>query len=410
MCFCCCPTRKSILIYAIVISTIAFIYGIIAIANFGSSTDIYKILIEKIKELENNPNSGSSSSSRSSSSSSSNSRYDDDDYDYYYNYWYYKKKRRVSSTSNSLAYYGYASSYYNQYGEAVLNSVSASNIAKLSYDDIKISHGPIKSLKGIENGLGVILFIFPLIFLAFEIVFLIFACGIKEYQVLSNTAFTVFNALKILCITISTILIFLSILYGILLIIALIQYIALVLNIDSCAVGIIVGMVYGYYCFWFYIVLSCAFCTERRKFYNVGSQDKPGFEAQYDINGNPIPRGTQVIQQVIIPGQIQVGNPAYIQMSSQQIGQYQQYQQIGQLQQFANLNLRQPQQFGQPQQIGQPQQFGQSQQFGQPQQSQTVDINQKPPKNNNYNAGASYRKINNNSNDMSSARINNKVE
>ena len=373
MCFCCCPTRKSILIYAIVISTIAFIYGIIAIANFGSSTQLYKSLVDRINIVDG-----------SSSSSSSSSNYLYDYLDYNYNVWSTKKMKRALSN--------YYNNYYNQYGE-ILNTVSSSSISSLSSNEIRsTSHGVIKRLKGIENGLGVILFIFPLIFLAFEIVFLIFACGIKEYQVLSNTAFTVFNALKILCITISTTLIFLSVLYGILLIVALVEYIYLVVNIDSCARGIIVGIVFGYYSFWFYIVLSCAFCTERTKFYNVGCADKPGPEAQYDINGNPIPRSAQVIQQIIIPGQIQVGSPGFVQMPSQQIGQYQQSQQFGQPQQYANLN------FGQ-----------QPQQFGQPQQPQTVNINQKPPTNNNNDAGASYRKLNNNSNDMSSARNNNKV-
>ena len=352
MCFCCCPTRKSILIYAIVISTIAFIYGIIAIANFGSSTQLYKSLVDRINIVDG-----------SSSSSSSSSNYLYDYLDYNYNVWSTKKMKRALSN--------YYNNYYNQYGE-ILNTVSSSSISSLSSNEIRsTSHGVIKRLKGIENGLGVILFIFPLIFLAFEIVFLIFACGIKEYQVLSNTAFTVFNALKILCITISTILIFLSILYGILLIIALIQYIALVLNIDSCAVGIIIGMVYGYYCFWFYIILSCAFCTERRKFYNVGSQERPGFDAQYDINGNPIPRGTQIVQQIIIPGEIKVDNPALAQVPSHQIRKSQQPQQSGKYQQ-----------------------------------PRTVDIGHKSStKKDNGPSGAGYGKVNNT--DMSSARINN---
>ena len=52
MCFCCCVTRKSILIYTVVISSFAFIYGIVAISRFGSSTEIYKALIDKLKELE----------------------------------------------------------------------------------------------------------------------------------------------------------------------------------------------------------------------------------------------------------------------------------------------------------------------------------------------------------------------
>ena len=85
MCFCCCTTRKSILIYAIVISCFAFIYGIVAISNFGSKTAIYKALIQRMKILENQ-----SSDNDSSSKSNTNSLLDDYE-DYYYN-WLYKKK------------------------------------------------------------------------------------------------------------------------------------------------------------------------------------------------------------------------------------------------------------------------------------------------------------------------------
>ena len=52
MCFCCCITRKSIIIYLIVINIIAFIYGIIAISEFGSKTEIYKYLVDRIEYLE----------------------------------------------------------------------------------------------------------------------------------------------------------------------------------------------------------------------------------------------------------------------------------------------------------------------------------------------------------------------
>ena len=47
-------------------------------------------------------------------------------------------------------------------------------------------------------------------------------------------------------------------------------------------------MIYGYYGLWYYIILSCAFCKERTHFLNVGCESKPGPEAKYDINGNPI--------------------------------------------------------------------------------------------------------------------------
>ena len=52
MCLCCCNTRKSILIFAITISTLAFIYGIVALAEFGFNTDIYEYLIKKIDNIE----------------------------------------------------------------------------------------------------------------------------------------------------------------------------------------------------------------------------------------------------------------------------------------------------------------------------------------------------------------------
>ena len=52
MCLCCCNTRKSILIFAIIISTLAFIYGIVALAEFGSNIDIYEYLINKIDNIE----------------------------------------------------------------------------------------------------------------------------------------------------------------------------------------------------------------------------------------------------------------------------------------------------------------------------------------------------------------------
>ena len=79
MCFCCCVTRKSILIYAIVISSFAFIYGIVAISKFGSSTEIYKALINKLKELEKK--NQYTSYSTSSTTSTTKFNYDYDDYD-----------------------------------------------------------------------------------------------------------------------------------------------------------------------------------------------------------------------------------------------------------------------------------------------------------------------------------------
>ena len=307
MCFCCCTTRKSILIYSIVTSSFAFIYGIVAISKFGSRTDIYKVLMEKIKALEQQ-----SDYSSSSTKNNNNNLYDyyDDDYEYNsgynsgynngynnYNYNYGYKVKNKNNTirridNNNINGYPYLyDDYYDnsKYAEALLNTASYINIMSLSKEEIQTKgYGFVKRLKGIENGLGVILFIFPLIFLAVEIVFLIFVCGIKEYKVLPDSTFNIFNIIKIICITLSTIFIFLSILYSVLLVVVLVQYIKLVVMIDSCAAGIIIGMVYGYYGLWYYIILACAFSHERTKFLTVGCQSKPGPDAKYDVNGNPL--------------------------------------------------------------------------------------------------------------------------
>ena len=325
MCFCCCVTRKSILIYAIVISSFAFIYGIVAIAKFGSSTEIYKVLVNKLEELEKQNQYSSYSTSSTTSTTKFNYDYDYDYYDdynnnYYNNYnngynnnnnnynynGYYKTKvKRRNSNKDDLYYSGVLTGnpYNNELAKAILDSASYSQIRSLKPEDIREGgYGLIKSLKGIENGLGVILFIFPLIFLITEIIFMITICGIKEYQVLSDTAFKVFNVIRILCITFSIIFIFLSILYSVLLVVVLVQYIVLVAIIDSCAIGIIIGMAYGYYGLWYYIILSCAFCNERTLFLKVGCESNPGPDAQYRLNGDPINRnqGTTQIVPIII--------------------------------------------------------------------------------------------------------------
>ena len=303
MCFCCCITRKSILIYAIAICSIAFIYGIIAISKFGSSTDIYKTLINRIKYLESHPES-SSTKSKVNYNNYYNNDYDDD-YNDYYNSNYKKKNnktRKIQSIYNN-PYYPYNYDIYtnSKIEEGILDWASYIEIQSLKYDDLQNKgYGFVKRLKGIENGLGVILFIFPLLFLVINIIFLIFVCGIKEYKVLPDTTFNIFNIIKITCTILSTIFIFLSVLYAILLVVALIQYIVLVQILDSCSIGIIVGMVFGYYGIWYYIILTCAFCNERTHFLNVGCESKPGPEAKYDINGNALTHGNPLASPITV--------------------------------------------------------------------------------------------------------------
>ena len=151
MCFCCCTTRKGNLIYAIVISAIAFIYGIVVMAEFGSKTDIYYYLILAIDYIEEN---GSNLSGNG-----------------------YQRIFSIPgiNTRRSTAEEAY------EYSKEILDNESMNRINSFTYDYLKTqSYGLVKSLKGIENGLGVILFVFALLFLVAAIVFLIFAWGIKE--------------------------------------------------------------------------------------------------------------------------------------------------------------------------------------------------------------------------------------
>ena len=259
MCFCCCISRKSIIIYSIVITIIAFIYGVVAISEFGSKTEIYKYLVDKIEYLEEH------------------------------------------KTSRRLQYPYYPYNYNYDYAKLILDSASKAKIDSLTMNILEENgYGLIKSLKGIENGLGVLLFVFTIIFLAAEIVYLIFAWGTKEVQIMKTTLFNILNGVKIGVFTFAIIFIFLSILYGILLIAVLAQYISLIGFFDSCGIGMVVGMIYGYYCFWIFITLSCGFSKERSLFVEVGSEAKPGPKAEYDVNGNPIIKAVIPVQAVIV--------------------------------------------------------------------------------------------------------------
>lgn len=306
MCFCCCLSRKSILIYLIVVTSLAFIYGIITIAQFGSSTDVYDYLIDKIDRLEA---SGSSSSSG-----------------------YPRIRNRRMQT------YPYGTSYSQIYKD-IVDAESVVKINSLTYDDLESNgYSMIKSLKGIENGLGVILFIFPILFLGTEITFLIFSWGMKEFKIMRTSTYNILYVCKIIAYSFAIIFIFLAILYGCLLIAAVAQYITLITYIDSCARGMIIGIVFGYYSFWYYIILSCGFAKERELFISIGSEEKPGPNAQYDVEGNPIVRAViaaqpvigvvqpvQPIQQMNIPyQQVPVYNQNYAQQTNPVI--YQQSQ------------------------------------------------------------------------------------
>ena len=274
MCFCCCDTRKRTLIYAIVISSLAFIYGIFVITKFGSRTDVYKALIKKIEFLEAK---GYTSIS--------------DDFSIYYNYYYDDDE------------------YYDN-SKDDLDAASMAKILSINYIYLQNnSYGLIKRLEGFENGLGIILYIFSFLFLISEIVYIAFVCGIRETQLLKTITFNVFNIFKIITKILSIIFIFLGLLYCILLSFTFFEYISFIENLDSCGTGIIIGIIFGFYNFIYYIILASAFSIEYNLFKEVGSVDKPGPKAQYDVFGNPIIRAAIVVQQVVGDSPQIIGQP-----------------------------------------------------------------------------------------------------
>ena len=308
-CFCCCQTRFSLVIYMLIITSLAFIFGIVVVSTFGSNTDIYNYLM-KVHELDQ------------------------------------AEKGQISANPKDLE------KELEKLRTESVKEIFSSNTAKLGICTEE-NYEKIKSLKGIELGLGSVLFSFSGIFLGVEILFMIFICGVKEFQVLSSTMYNIFNIIRIVCIILSIAFIALCSLYSSLLAVVLVNY--LVCNfVDECFAGILIGIIYGGYGFWFYIMLSCAFCTERQKFALVGSEEKPGPDAKYDVNGNPIGQPVPVtsMQQPRLPqnNQIQLNpsnaHPLDVQYYPQQQNNTNANPQYGDVQDstYRNLNNKGPNQ------------------------------------------------------------------
>lgn len=79
--------------------------------------------------------------------------------------------------------------------------------------------------------------------------------------------------------------------------------------IDSCSLGIILGMAYSYYSFWVYITLSCIFGKERKLFIEVGSVANPGLGARYDPFGKLYVKTVVSSQVVAFNPQIMAKSP-----------------------------------------------------------------------------------------------------
>ena len=268
MCICCCPNRKSLLIYAIVVTGVTFIFGIITVALFGSNSDVHEYLVIMID--------------------------------------YQEETKGISSIGinyprNPISYDPEDFSMDSQ------DDKSMFAISGLSYQLLQNKeYGVIKSLKGIDDSFGVILFIISILLLGVEIYYLIFVLGIKESQVLTEKMYNIMDKFKLVTYIVSIASIFLSLLYGILLIVAIAQYSKLINNIDSCSSGIICGILYSFFSFWVYITLYVIFGKERQLFISVGSATKPGTGAVYDLYGNQYVR-------TVISSQVVALNPQILQ-------------------------------------------------------------------------------------------------
>ena len=312
MCLCCCTTRKSIFIYVLIISIIGFIFGLIYISNFASSTTLYKMLIDKIKYLE----------AHNTNNNYYNSNYDFRRNDYYNSYSPYYNDYNYNYNNYNSYYNNYNSNYNNDIIQKAKDLKTEINIESLTNENLnQNSYKLIKSLKGIEKGLGTILFIAPLIFFIFAIIFMISICGKRETQILTTQTFKLCSIIRIIVVILCVIFDLLSVVYFILLIIIYFQYTKLIDNHgDTCANKIILGIIYGGFSCWLNSNISNAFIKEAKLFEDVGEENKIGPSAEFDLNGNPIGRPVQInsnINEVNAQNVAQNGiNPIYQQVQT----------------------------------------------------------------------------------------------
>ena len=131
-----------------------------------------------------------------------------------------------------------------------------------------------------------------------SIAFLVFTCGIREYQVLPEKNFIILNILKILCIVISSILIALSFIYSV-----LINIIFHDIHKDKS-----VNIMLGYFFMLYYILSVSLFSVERKHFYLVGTSTAPGPYALYDLNYQPIihAQAVNIVSPSYVVGQVPI--------------------------------------------------------------------------------------------------------
>ena len=268
MCFYCCTKRQTINTYLLIITISIYIYSIIIFILHASSTLLYETLENKLHLV-------------SYGNSYSNNNYDD--------YNRNNRNRRMTSSNDEVNIN--SSQNYKNYVNSLRDINSYYYISSLNYNDLEVkSYNILKSLRKIEKGFGITFIIVHLIILIFIIVFLYYSCGNKEYTLSSLTTFNTLNKLKLIFLILSMLFIFVSLVYSALLSISLVQYIQFIQNpnLDTFILRIIIGIVYGIYGFFYYIILSCGFSAEKNLFLQLGYDGNPGKYAKYNNNGTPI--------------------------------------------------------------------------------------------------------------------------
>ena len=266
MCFYCCTKRQTINTYLLIITISIFIYSLIIFILHASSTLLYETLENKLNLV-------------TYGNSYSNNNYDD----------YNRNNRRMSSSNDEFDIY--SSQNYKKYINSLRDINSYYYISSLNYNDLEgKSYNILKSLRTIEKSFGITFIIMHIIFFIFIIVFLYYSCGNKEYTLSSLSTFNALNRLKLIFLTLSMLLIFVSLVYPSLLSISLVQYIQFIPNpnIDTFILRLIIGIAYGIFGFIYYIILSCGFSAEKNLFLQLGYDGNPGKYAKYNNNGTPI--------------------------------------------------------------------------------------------------------------------------
>ncbi len=248
MCICCCITRQSLLIYTIVISVIAIAYGAYAISNFGSDTTIYKMLISKIEELEK------------------------------------ENKQNSRILSNEFRSLDDAQDILDN------SNLSKKRIRELSYKDINnVETGFVKALYDVEHGAGIAIFVLSILYFVISIIYLFFSCGEKEFMPLNLGVYCLLTILGSICSSLAGIFCGVCVLYAVCLAVAFYAYfLKLLIPLDGCLYGIIYQFVFAIYMFWYFIIVSCAFCSIRTHIIATGNVENIGPRARFDANGNPI--------------------------------------------------------------------------------------------------------------------------